>query len=368
MVLLTLAVFLLAGCSRSTGAAVGVPVNASFKVAAVVPLTGPGANLGVPFTNGFEMAVDDLNNAGGIRGSPVRLIVEDSKLDPRESVQIVQSRLAIDDPDIFSVMFALPAQAVAPILDQAKKPFLYEAFTRGPLNSSFAFKMNFDALTGCVDLARFAKDHGEYKRLGAIMAQTEYGDLCVQGIRSVEPDVVVYRYPFGDSDFRTLLHKAQNDGVDRLAIVGIDFEFVSLFKQLDELGSPIKILCATASECIFAGVQKVAPPSVLEGTLAIDIVPVNLSETAFGRRYLALYPESSPSALAYGALGFDEGTIIASALRSCSPGDADCVRLSLSRLKGYPSVVGSDGFSDRVLNLETKVYSFDGNRWILRSA
>src|SRR5699024_6203175 len=46
-------------------------------IGAILPQTGNLAQLGPPMINGVEMAVADINEAGGINGKEVRLIVKD---------------------------------------------------------------------------------------------------------------------------------------------------------------------------------------------------------------------------------------------------------------------------------------------------
>lgn len=335
-----------------------------FKIAVLAPLSGPGAVYGRPFVEGLQMAIDDTNSESGLNRTQVDLVVEDTKLDPKTSLESVQKLLAFDDPDLFSVMFAPPALAVGPVLDNAKKPFIYEAYIRSPLNLSYAFKANFDALSGCESLVQYAKTHSRYKRLGVLMANTEYSELCIQGIKKIEPGIKEYRYTFGDTDFRSALIKAYSDGVDSLMIVGFDFEYVAVFKQLSEIGYPIKILCTTSSECIIPEVEKSSSKKVLEGTLSIDFVPQNISTTPFGKAYTDRYRLASPTDLAYAAVGYEEGIIISEAMRSCKPKDSACLKESIENVKGYKSVLESNGFRDRILQMKTKIYEYKNDSWM----
>ena len=333
------------------------------NIAVLAPLSGAGATYGKPFVAGMQMAIDEANGDHGPNRTRMRLIVEDTKLDPKTSLDAVQKLLAFDDPDLFSVMFAPPMLAVSPVLDAGKKPFIYEAYIRSPLKSSYAFKANFDALTGCESLIRYAKEHGKYNHLGVLMAQAEYSDLCIQGIKRVEPDIKEYRYNVGETDFKTLLMKAYNDGTDSLVMIGFDFEYTAMFSQLSEIGYTLKILCMTSSECIIPAVIKTASIETLEGTLSIDFVPQNISATSFGKKYAERFGAASPTDLAYSAIGYEEGMIIEQAVMACKPKDTECLKSSLEKVRGYESVIGSDGFEDRVLKVNTQVYEYRNGTW-----
>ena len=49
------------------------------KIGFVGPLTGDNANLGQPIADGIQLAVEDINNAGGVNGKKLSLILEDGK-------------------------------------------------------------------------------------------------------------------------------------------------------------------------------------------------------------------------------------------------------------------------------------------------
>lgn len=337
-----------------------------YKIATIVPITGAGANLGTPMANGMNLAIEDVNSKGGINGYKVKLIVQDGKLEGKASADAANYLLNIENPDIFTVLFHLPAQAVSPILKKAKKPMVYEAYTRSMLNNNpYAFKANFDSLTGCEKLVKYAKEHGRYHKLGVIMSRTEYNQLCLEGIKKVEPNVKEYWYNFGEKDFRTLFAKAKDDGIDTLMTIGIDFEYINMFKQLTELGYPIKMMCATASECIFPEVIESSSPSVLNGTLSIDFVPVNIDKTEFADEYKSKYPNPSFTDYVYGAVGYEEVMYITEAMKNCNPGDSNCLTEQLKKVKGYKTILGSNGFKDRVLQLTTRIYEFRDGKWNL---
>ena len=59
------------------------------KLGAVLRLS-VGADDGIPGRRGVEMAVDEVNKAGGINGRKVELIVEDEKDSPAAAVNAVQ--------------------------------------------------------------------------------------------------------------------------------------------------------------------------------------------------------------------------------------------------------------------------------------
>src|SRR6478672_13007836 len=62
------------------------------------PLTGPNAQYGTQWKQGFDLALDDILAGGGINGRKLAYQFEDSQSDPRQSVAIAQK--FVSDPKI----------------------------------------------------------------------------------------------------------------------------------------------------------------------------------------------------------------------------------------------------------------------------
>src|SRR4030065_621131 len=65
------------------------------KIGSVLRLS-VGAEHGIPSQRGVEMAVDEVNKAGGINGRQVQVIFEDEKDSPAASVHAVQKLINVD--------------------------------------------------------------------------------------------------------------------------------------------------------------------------------------------------------------------------------------------------------------------------------
>jgi len=106
--LLTMLGLAAAGCGDSgsepsgdaTGAASGEPI----KIGAILSLTGTYAGLGEPEKNLIEMEVKKINDAGGINGRPVEVIIEDDATDEAQAVAAA-SRL-IEQEDVVAIIGA----------------------------------------------------------------------------------------------------------------------------------------------------------------------------------------------------------------------------------------------------------------------
>src|SRR5882724_6065718 len=72
------------------------------------PLTGQYAQYGAQWKKGFDLALDEINASGGIKGRPLAYVFEDTQSDPRQSVAVAQKFVA--DPKIVAELgdFASP--------------------------------------------------------------------------------------------------------------------------------------------------------------------------------------------------------------------------------------------------------------------
>src|SRR5436305_913524 len=77
VVLLALAVWL-PGCTK--------PPLGGITVGMLAPLTGPGARFGQSQRDAVQLAISEVNAAGGVGGRQVELVIEDTKTEPPTAV------------------------------------------------------------------------------------------------------------------------------------------------------------------------------------------------------------------------------------------------------------------------------------------
>ena len=66
------------------------------KIGAVIALTGPGAGLGQPERNGMLLAEKVINEKGGVKGRPIKILIEDDGSKP-DNAKSKAERLIFDD-------------------------------------------------------------------------------------------------------------------------------------------------------------------------------------------------------------------------------------------------------------------------------
>jgi branched-chain amino acid transport system substrate-binding protein len=114
------------------------------KVALVVPLSGPWARQGYLERLGAEMAVDDINAAGGIKslgGAHMKLIVADTGDSPEKAKNAAQ-RLVAQEPELVGGVGAWLSSftlAVTEVTERAELPWLTLSYSDQITNRGFHY-------------------------------------------------------------------------------------------------------------------------------------------------------------------------------------------------------------------------------------
>lgn len=123
-------------------AAAGVAVAPTFiknlraadniKVGIISPLTGAWTVYGKAHISGFELAVDEINAAGGVLGRQLELVVGDSKTEPRIVVEQANRLIRQEKVDFLAGTFSSAERnAAGPVVQSANKILLYPTFYEG---------------------------------------------------------------------------------------------------------------------------------------------------------------------------------------------------------------------------------------------
>ncbi|HKM68894.1 MAG TPA: ABC transporter substrate-binding protein [Stellaceae bacterium] len=116
----------------------------SVKMAMVAPLSGPWARQGQLLRMGAEMAIDDINTAGGIKslgGAKFELVVADAG-ESTEKAKNAAQRLLADQPDLiggFGAWLSSFTLSVTEVTERAQLPWLTLSYSDAITNRGFKF-------------------------------------------------------------------------------------------------------------------------------------------------------------------------------------------------------------------------------------
>lgn len=92
----------------------------SIQIGFIGPLTGDGAAWGEEQKHAMDIAVDEINRSGGVKGIPVNVLYEDGKCDGKTAATAAQKLISVDKVKILMPDCSAEALAVAPIAEQNK--------------------------------------------------------------------------------------------------------------------------------------------------------------------------------------------------------------------------------------------------------
>ena len=104
--------------------------NEPIRVGVFLDLSGPSSSFGQSTLNGIEMAADQINNAGGINGRRVELLLKDDRGEPTEAVTVVTELIL--EKKVHALLGEVASSrslAAAPVAQYSKVPMISPAAT-----------------------------------------------------------------------------------------------------------------------------------------------------------------------------------------------------------------------------------------------
>lgn len=270
-------------------------------------LSGDGGIYGPPVENTVQLAVDRLNEEGGILGREVEVTVADDATDPATGAQAVERLITRDDVDVLIAMTnsAVREGFINTVAD-AGLPFIYVTLYEGGSCHPNMFSIgevppHYDPVyTDLVEnqgMKTFFMIGHDY-----VWPQTVLPD-ATETIEAAGGSVAGQELvPFGTSDFGPIINQIQSSGADTLlvALVGPDFgTFVSQWRQAG-LDESTELVSLTMTDDFAASLGADA-----EGIYAIFGYYAGL-ETPENTEFVEAYQEANPDAFPQNTL--TEGT------------------------------------------------------------
>lgn len=233
---------LLGACSATNGSSSNSSGSDNVRFGVSGPITGPSAEYGTYWREGFDLALQEINADGGINGVPLELVWEDSQSDPKQSVPIAQKFVA--DKTIVTELgdFSSPASMAASATYQ-QAGMVQFGFT----NSAAGFTQGGDHMWSSIltqayyqtKAAELVKQHSD--KVSVVYLQSDWGkssfDAFKQEAERIGLDIAYESAIQADSeDYRPVLIKARDAQPDAIVHIGYAPDGARVVRQLRELG------------------------------------------------------------------------------------------------------------------------------------
>ena len=220
------------------------------KIGMSTALTGPYSEFGVMQRNAVDIAVEQFNAKGGIKGRPIQIVLYDDGLVPARAQANV--RRLIDDDKVVAIMAPAgsgPNLAVNPLAiannmilintaNQTTTINYPDGMDKPPLASIFSFSV-LNAVEAQV-LGDFVGQR--WKKIGLMSESTSLGKEQLNFITKHLKDkynitpVAREEYTQQDADMTAQIARIQQAGADVIALVGIGADAAVIKKGLNRIG------------------------------------------------------------------------------------------------------------------------------------
>jgi branched-chain amino acid transport system substrate-binding protein len=346
------AVFLLvalAGCgSSATGG------KASLVVAMVNPLSGDAATYGLSHKNGFELAREEINKAGGIKGQQIDALFHDDAGDPKQAAAGAQ-KFADQKNVIALVGSALSSNTLAmvPITDKAKLPHSVVSSSTPKLSgiSPYFFRMAVqDAQIGIL-MGDLMAQKLKTQKVAILYPNNDFGKGLSAVVESQlkKHNVTVVSnqaYLATDKDYSALLTGIKAQGVDAIAVCGTYTDGGLITKQSGELGLQVPIVSGPGfySPKYVEIAGKAAERAIFLNAFVSTNPDPNVQ--TFVKKYKDKYGMAPDT---FAALGYDQMYVLAKAMeKAAEKGQItrENVRAAMAATN-YKGVTGTVTFNDK---------------------
>ncbi|MDE2370630.1 MAG: ABC transporter substrate-binding protein [Burkholderiales bacterium] len=213
------------------------------KIAALVELSGAGVTSGTNFANGVQLAVKEINAAGGILGRPLQLSVSDTQSNPGVAKGLAQK--AVDD-NVFAVFGPVFSGSILVSMNETRRAEVPN-FTGGEAaaitkqGNPYIFRTSFTQDSAMPRVARYMANTLKAKTLALIYVNNDYGKggreallkaIAPLGIQAVA-DVPTEQ---GQLDFSAAALKVKQSNADVVFVYTNEEEAARALRELRKQG------------------------------------------------------------------------------------------------------------------------------------
>lgn len=362
-----MAVAALAGCGKKDGARASF---GEFLIGGLGPLTGSAASYGTSVKQGAEIAIEEINAAGGVKvGSNLLTLKLDFADDEATGDTALSAYNSLMDKGIQALLGTVTSGAGLGIAEQTNADGIFQvtpsgsalALTDLPNQFRLCFTDPFQGKT----MADYAIDTLGYTKFAVIYNNSdEYSAGVMQAfvdeIAAKGGEVVTSEAFVTDAvDFTTQLTTIKGTDAEAIFVPAYYQDAAYITTQADELGMKLPFLGSDGWDGVIA---KVVDPSVLEG--AIFLSPFYAADTApeaqaFVKKYQEKY-KADPDQFA--ADGYDTVYVIKAALEKAQSTESADLIAAMPEIE-VKGLTGDMTFQDRQATKDAKFVEITGGKY-----
>ena len=236
------AIKLIAACAIAASATASFAQDV-IKIANIVELSGGGATAGTNFKNGVELAVKEINAAGGILGKKIQTVTTDTQSNPGVAKGLTQK--AIDD-NVFAIFGPVFSGSIMVSMAESRRAEVPN-FTGGEAASiteqgnPYVFRTSFTQATAMPKVARYISEQAKLKSIAIIYVNNDFGKGGLDMIRKAlanSPTKVAAEISTdsGQVDFSAAVLKAKQSNAEGVFVYTNEEESARALRELRKQG------------------------------------------------------------------------------------------------------------------------------------
>ena len=188
------------------------------KIGFHAPLTGFAVSDGKSSLMGAELAIEQINAAGGVLGKKLSLVVLDDQARPDQAVPIANKLIGEGHKVVISGSYSGPTRAAAGVFHGAKIPYvsayaIHPDITRA---GNFVFRTSFMGEVQGRAAAKLIGDNLKKKKVTIAYVNNDFGQALVAGFKEAAPKFGLqvaseYSFAMGDRQFGSIVASMKRD-------------------------------------------------------------------------------------------------------------------------------------------------------------
>ena len=233
-----------ASAETDTAEAEAAPAGSSFKVGGIGPVTGAAAVYGQAVQNGAELAVKEINEAGGINGTPIEFQFQDDEHDAEKSVNAYNT---LKDWGMQMLMGTVTSTPCTAVVEKTKADNMFQLTPSGSAVESIqydnAFRVCFSDPNQGIASAQYIGENKLATKVAVIYNSSDVyssgiyekfaGEAKNQGIEVVAAEAFTAD---SNTDFSVQLQKAKDSGAELVFLPIYYTEASLILTQANSMG------------------------------------------------------------------------------------------------------------------------------------
>ncbi len=316
----------------------GVSAQETIKVGIILPLTGAQAAFGEIEKNSFEMALEEINAAGGIKGKKLELIFEDDTGKPEVARSAAEKLINKDKVVMLGGGYGSSETfAIAGVAQQSRMPFLVNTGSADKITEQkwdYVFRLNPPASDYPGGLESFLTEVVKPKTAAILYEDSNFGTSSSQSFEETCERLgikvlVKEGYSKGGVDFKPLLVKVKQANPDLIYMISYVMDAALLMNQSMELRLMPKLFVGGGAGFTMPEFQKNAGKAanmVFSATLWYQTLPYPGAKEYFDK-YVKKHGKETEY---HGAEAHAAAVVIADTLKRAKSLSPDDLRQALS--------------------------------------